>query len=46
MSVKWKTKFDKLPEMKARIETIQGKKVIVGALKGDSAWLAGIHEYG
>ena len=28
------------------VETIGGKKVQVGALHGDHAWLAGIHEYG
>lgn len=46
MSVKWKTKFDKLPELKAKSETISNHKVSVGALQGSNAWLAGIHEYG
>ena len=46
MGVKYKTVFDKLPEVTASVETMNGKKVKVGALKGDHAWLAGIHEYG
>ena len=46
MGVKWHTKFNKLPEMTATIESIKGKKVKVGALQGKHAWLAGIHEHG
>lgn len=30
----------------ASIETLNGRKVHVGALEGEHAWLAGIHEYG
>lgn len=45
MGVKWKTKTNKLPKMSKMIETIGDKKVQVGALEGDHAWLAGIHEY-
>ncbi len=45
MGVKWKTKVDKLPEMKIAARTIGGRKVQVGAASSD-AWLAGIHEYG
>lgn len=46
MGVKWKTKFDKLPEIAETVEMMGERKVKVGALKGDHAWLAGIHEYG
>lgn len=46
MGVKWKTKFDKLPEISETVETMGERKVKVGALKGNHAWLAGIHEYG
>ena len=46
MGVKWQTKFDKLPEIAATTESLGGKKVKIGALKGKHAWLAGIHEYG
>lgn len=46
MSVKWKTKVNKLPEIAKTLETIGTKKVKVGAFNGDHAWLAGIHEYG
>ncbi len=46
MSVKWKTKTDKLPKVSKTMTTINGSQVKVGALKGEHAWLAGIHEYG
>lgn len=46
MSVKWKTKVNKLPQVSKSLETIKGKSVEVGALEGDHRWLAGIHEYG
>ena len=46
MGVKWKTKVNKLPQVAKTAETIGGRKVKVGALEGDHAWLAGIHEYG
>ena len=45
MKVKWKTKIDKLPAMKATIAEINGKSVTAG-VRGHQAWLAGIHEYG
>lgn len=44
--VKYKTMLDKLPEISKTLETIGSRKIKVGALKGDHAWLAGIHEYG
>lgn len=46
MGVKYKTTINKLPKIKATLETISGKKVHVGALQGEHSWLAGIHEYG
>lgn len=46
MSVKWKTKINKLPTVSATTKALNNKKVTVGVLKGDNAWLAGIHEYG
>ena len=46
MGVKWKTTVNKLPAMTAATKAISGRSVKVGALEGDHAWLAGIHEYG
>ena len=46
MGIKYKTTINKLPKIKATMETIGGKKVHVGALQGEHAYLAGIHEYG
>ncbi len=46
MAVKWKTTFDKLPSVSATTEAVGNTKVKVGALNGENAWLAGIHEYG
>lgn len=46
MAVKWKTKTNKLPDMKKRAESLNGRAVEVGCIDGDHAWLAGIHEYG
>lgn len=39
MGVKWKTEFDKLPEISATTESLSGKKVKIGAFKGEHAWL-------
>ncbi len=46
MGVKWTTKKDGFPSMKASIKGLDKKKVNVGVLGGENAWLAGIHEYG
>ena len=46
MGIKYKTKKDKFPEVQRTLETLNGRKVTVGCLKGEHAWLAGIHEYG
>ena len=44
--MKHTTKFDKLTQMQVQLEGMRDRKVVVGALQGDHAWLAGIHEYG
>lgn len=46
MGVKFKTTKDEFPSMKKAVEALNGKKVSVGVLKGESQWLASIHEYG
>lgn len=46
MGVKWKTVANHIPAMETRLDGIKQKKVIVGALSGEHAWLAGIHEWG
>lgn len=45
MNVHYKSK-DGFPEMVKRLQAINGEAVEVGVLKGESAWLASIHEYG
>lgn len=39
MSAKYTTKFDKLTEMKTQLEGMKSRKVKVGALQGEHAWL-------
>lgn len=46
MGVKWKTKTNKLPKVMQTLEALGNKKIEVGAIQGESAWLAAIHEYG
>ena len=46
MGVKWKTTKNDFPKMQANIQGLNGKKVSVGVLGGEHAWLASIHEYG
>lgn len=46
MGVKVKTKKDSLYKMSRSAEALNGKRVNVGVLEGEHAWLAGIHEYG
>ena len=46
MGVKWKTKTNKLPQVTRSLEALGGSKIEIGAIQGESAWLAGIHEYG
>ena len=46
MGASWKTKTNKLPDMTATINGLNGYSVEIGAIKGKHAWLAGIHEYG
>lgn len=46
LSVKYSTKKDGLREMKKRLENLNGSGVEAGVLRGESKWLAAIHEYG
>lgn len=46
MGVKWTTKKNDFPKVIATAESLKGRKVHIGALNGENAWLAGIHEYG
>lgn len=39
MSVRWRTKINKLPEIATITQGMNGKKVKVGALQGEHAWL-------
>jgi len=45
MRARLNVRINRLPEMQARIEHINGKVIRVGVL-GEQAWLAAIHEYG
>lgn len=46
MSVTWKTKTNKLPKISKSIEALGSRSIEVGAIQGEHAWLAAIHEYG
>lgn len=46
MGVKFKTAKNKFPEMIKTAKALNGRKVQVGCIQGDHAWLASIHEYG
>lgn len=46
MRVRWRTTINRSPEMTSTIQGLNGKKINVGVLNGEHAWLAGIHEYG
>lgn len=46
MCAKWKTTKNDFPRMKKSLESLNGKKINVGVLEGEHAWLASIHEYG
>ena len=46
MGVKWKTKTNNLPKVTKSLETLGKKRIEIGAIQGESAWLAAIHEYG
>lgn len=46
MGVKIKSIKNDFPEMQKQIELANGTGVEVGVLKGESKWLASIHEYG
>ena len=46
LGAKYKTVKDNFPDMIKSLEALNGKKVNVGCIRGDSQWLAAIHEYG
>lgn len=46
VGIKHTTKKNEFPEMKKRLDDINGAAVEVGVLRGEHAWLASIHEYG
>lgn len=46
MSIKYTTRVNKFSKVKTSLEGIDGKQITVGALEGEHAWLAGIHEWG
>lgn len=46
VKVSYKSKGDDFPSMIKRLEALNGVAIEVGVLKGESAWLASIHEYG
>ena len=46
MSASYKTTVDYIDKILKNAKQVDGKKVEVGALKGEHQWLAGIHEYG
>lgn len=46
MGVKFKTTKNKFPEMVKTAKALNGRKVQVGCIQGDHAWLASVHEYG
>jgi hypothetical protein len=45
MGVKIKTTLNNFPDMKAKVESLNGRKVKVGVLTGEHRYLAAIHEY-
>lgn len=46
MGVNWKTTTNLLPKITQTLETLGNKSIEVGAIQGEHAWLAGIHEHG
>jgi hypothetical protein len=46
MGCKWTTKKNDFPKAILSAQGLNGRKVHIGALNGQNAWLAGIHEYG
>ena len=46
MGVKHTIKKNLIPKMVQQAQALDGRKVQVGVLDGDHAWLAGIHEFG
>ena len=46
MRIKWKTTTNKIPQITQTLEALSKKRIEVGAIQGEHAWLAAIHEYG
>ena len=46
MKINWKTKVNKIPKITRTLKALSDKQIEVGAIQGESAWLAAIHEYG
>lgn len=46
MGCKWTTKKNNFPKAIISAQGLNGRNVQIGALNGENAWLAGIHEYG
>lgn len=46
MGVRYRTVRNNFPDIIQGIETLNGRSVEVGCIKGENAWLASIHEYG
>ena len=46
MGTKYETKKDNITSLVTSLQSLSGRSVEVGALQGDSKWLAAIHEYG
>lgn len=46
MGSRIKSSKDELPATHRAAKALSGKKVVVGVLEGEHAWLASIHEYG
>ena len=46
MGVSHKTIKNEFPDMKKRMDELNGNAIEVGVLQGENRWLASIHEYG
>lgn len=44
--MRYKTTINKLPKITQSVKALSGKKIEIGAIQGEHAWLAAIHEYG
>lgn len=46
MKIKYKTVKNEFPKMLSSVKALNNKRIEIGAIEGESAWLAAIHEYG